>query len=195
VPIVSAFSTCCEHISFSGRARCVSKRRLEKDTVVFHLASVSYRKWQNPIPRLLPSSLFHSAPHFSASISELFYHFPQPNDGVAKWHKWLRAGRHAITSCCPKKAWTVIPQRHPPGPPGHSGGKSDSGHSLDAWHSHVMPGIEGVWQPCHDSLGHTRYNQGRQPLRQAKLGKGGSDVTSASRKPFVGILWVTNPIR
>ena len=32
-------------------------------------------------------------------------------------------------------------------------------------------------------------------LRQAKLGKGGDDVTNAPSKPFVGALWVANPTR
>jgi hypothetical protein len=32
-------------------------------------------------------------------------------------------------------------------------------------------------------------------LRQAKPGKGGSDVTIASVKPFIGALRVTNPAR
>src|SRR6266404_4987243 len=50
------------------------------------------------------------------------------------------------------------------------------------WHS-----LFCNWPDCNDL--HT------VSLRQAKLGRGGEDVTITPWKPFVGILWVINPTR
>src|SRR5712692_6584354 len=56
-------------------------------------------------------------------------------------------------------AWAVMSPPDPLGPRGPSGGKLDSMHSMNARYTHVMPGIDGVWQPCINSLGLAKYKK------------------------------------